>query len=256
MPELLNLRIEGVKRKLCVPSNVSLLHLPPGSPELNPTENVWQFVRQNYLSNRVFGDYDAVVRPPPQLGASSSPSPVVSHLSRPEAGPISVRAHEVWYNPRWPIGWFLTPLLRTLMCPSPDTRGYSTTRSREVPRNVVVPSSDIFLHPVVVGLDVAFKERLSLLLVFRLPCAKAIMIINVEHMNGVCLRQSSVAANDQQVLVILMGCFEPKIMATCRYHSAMRLRSAKPIGWGLALMRGPCSCPPPDQLRCVPATAT
>src|SRR5271165_2362918 len=37
-------------------------------------------------------------RLPPQLGASSSPSPVVSHLSRPEAGPISVRAHEVWYN--------------------------------------------------------------------------------------------------------------------------------------------------------------
>jgi transposase len=36
--------------------------LPPGSPELNPTENVWQFVRQNYLSNRVFGDYDAVVQ--------------------------------------------------------------------------------------------------------------------------------------------------------------------------------------------------
>jgi hypothetical protein len=37
-------------------------------------------------------------RPPPQLGASSSPSPVVSHLSRPEAGLISVRGHEVWYN--------------------------------------------------------------------------------------------------------------------------------------------------------------
>src|SRR5208337_1049461 len=37
-------------------------------------------------------------RLPPQLGTSSSPSPVVSHLSRPEAGPISVRAHEVWYN--------------------------------------------------------------------------------------------------------------------------------------------------------------
>jgi NTE family protein len=36
-------------------------------------------------------------RPPPQLGASSSPSPVVSHLSRPEAGLISVRGHEVWY---------------------------------------------------------------------------------------------------------------------------------------------------------------
>ena len=48
-------------RKLRVPSNISLLHLPPASPELNPTENVWQYVRQNYLSNRIFRDYDAVV---------------------------------------------------------------------------------------------------------------------------------------------------------------------------------------------------
>jgi hypothetical protein len=48
-------------RKLRVPSNISLLHLPPRSPELNPAENVWQFVRQNYLSNRVFRDYDDVV---------------------------------------------------------------------------------------------------------------------------------------------------------------------------------------------------
>jgi putative transposase len=38
-----------------------LVHLPPASPELNPTENVWQFMRQAYLSNRVFRDYDDVV---------------------------------------------------------------------------------------------------------------------------------------------------------------------------------------------------
>src|SRR6516225_10495936 len=48
-------------RKLQVPANISLLHLPPASPELNPTENVWQYLRQTYLSNRVFRDYDDVV---------------------------------------------------------------------------------------------------------------------------------------------------------------------------------------------------
>jgi hypothetical protein len=48
-------------RKLEVPSNISLLHLPPASPELNPTENVWQYMRQTYLSNRVFRDYADVV---------------------------------------------------------------------------------------------------------------------------------------------------------------------------------------------------
>jgi len=47
-------------------SNISLVHLPPASPELNPTENVWQYLRQAYLSNRVFRDYDDV------LEASSS----------------------------------------------------------------------------------------------------------------------------------------------------------------------------------------
>jgi transposase len=48
-------------RKLQVPSNISLLHLPPASPELNPTENIWQYKRQTYLSNRIFRDYDDVV---------------------------------------------------------------------------------------------------------------------------------------------------------------------------------------------------
>lgn len=47
--------------KLRVPENLSLLPLPPKSPELNPVENVWQFLRQNKLSNRTFGDYEAIV---------------------------------------------------------------------------------------------------------------------------------------------------------------------------------------------------
>lgn len=47
--------------RLKVPPNISLLHLPPYSPELNPVENVWQYLRQNQLSNRVFDSYDAIV---------------------------------------------------------------------------------------------------------------------------------------------------------------------------------------------------
>lgn len=47
--------------KLVVPANLSLLHLPPYCPELNPVENIWQYLRQNYLSNRVFDSYTAIV---------------------------------------------------------------------------------------------------------------------------------------------------------------------------------------------------
>jgi hypothetical protein len=46
---------------LRVPDNITLLHLPPYSPELNPVENVWAYLRGNKLSNRVFASYDAIV---------------------------------------------------------------------------------------------------------------------------------------------------------------------------------------------------
>ena len=47
--------------KLRVPDNITLLHLPPYSPELNPVENVWAYLRGNKLSNRVFDTYDDIV---------------------------------------------------------------------------------------------------------------------------------------------------------------------------------------------------
>lgn len=47
--------------RLRVPGNISLLHLPPYSPELNPVENVWGYLRDNTLSNSVFDDYDTIV---------------------------------------------------------------------------------------------------------------------------------------------------------------------------------------------------
>ena len=42
--------------KLEIPENISIMLLPPKSPELNPHENIWQYMRQNWLSNRIFDD--------------------------------------------------------------------------------------------------------------------------------------------------------------------------------------------------------
>jgi transposase len=47
--------------KLRVPDNITLLHLPPYSPELNPVENVWAYLRSNKLSNRIFETYEDIV---------------------------------------------------------------------------------------------------------------------------------------------------------------------------------------------------
>ena len=50
-----------VSKKLPVPGNITLIPLPPKSPELNPVENIWQFMRDNWLSNRVFKSYDDIL---------------------------------------------------------------------------------------------------------------------------------------------------------------------------------------------------
>lgn len=47
--------------QLKVPENITIILLPPRSPELNPVENIWQYMRQNWLSNRVFDTYDAII---------------------------------------------------------------------------------------------------------------------------------------------------------------------------------------------------
>jgi transposase len=44
--------------KLHVPGNITLVPLPAKCPELNPQENVWQFMRENWLSNRIFSSYE------------------------------------------------------------------------------------------------------------------------------------------------------------------------------------------------------
>lgn len=48
-------------RALTVPANLSLVALPPYSPELNPVERVWLYLRERYLSHRLLDDYDAIL---------------------------------------------------------------------------------------------------------------------------------------------------------------------------------------------------
>lgn len=45
---------------LVVPANLTLVPLPPRSPELNPVENLWHDLRSHYLSNRTYANLDAV----------------------------------------------------------------------------------------------------------------------------------------------------------------------------------------------------
>ncbi len=47
--------------KLVVPGNISNVAVPAQCPELNPVENIWQFMHDNWLSNRVFTSYDNIV---------------------------------------------------------------------------------------------------------------------------------------------------------------------------------------------------
>jgi len=47
--------------RLHVPDNITMLHLPPYAPELNPMENVWAYLRANKLCNLVWDSYDAIL---------------------------------------------------------------------------------------------------------------------------------------------------------------------------------------------------
>ena len=45
---------------LVVPDNITLLYLPPYSPELNPTENIWDEIREKIFKNYALKSMDAV----------------------------------------------------------------------------------------------------------------------------------------------------------------------------------------------------
>ena len=47
-----------MSQKVTVPANVTLIPLPPYSPQLNPIEKLWQYLRQHHWANRVYEGYD------------------------------------------------------------------------------------------------------------------------------------------------------------------------------------------------------
>lgn len=51
-----------VARALRIPDNITLLFLPAYSPELNPVERLWAWLRSHQLANRVYADYDELLR--------------------------------------------------------------------------------------------------------------------------------------------------------------------------------------------------
>jgi transposase len=83
--------------KLNMPENITPVFLPSRAPELNPVENVWQYLRQTWLSNTVFENYDAIVDAACDAWRNLIASPNASHPSECENGPISVSHHDRWY---------------------------------------------------------------------------------------------------------------------------------------------------------------
>lgn len=48
-------------KQLKIPENITLIPLPPYSPELNPAEQIWEWMKHNYLSNICFDNYSDIV---------------------------------------------------------------------------------------------------------------------------------------------------------------------------------------------------
>jgi len=47
-------------KSLNLPSNLTLVPLPPYAPELNPMEPAWLYIKSHYLANRIYADHDAL----------------------------------------------------------------------------------------------------------------------------------------------------------------------------------------------------
>jgi transposase len=51
-----------LNNKLIIPKNLTLHFLPPYSPQLNPIERLWSFIKRNYLSFKRYKDIDEVMQ--------------------------------------------------------------------------------------------------------------------------------------------------------------------------------------------------
>ena len=82
-----------------MPANVTLVPLPPYSPELNPVERVWLYLRERFLSHRVLDDYGAIARRRlPRPGTPSPPRPgrLASLTAYPFRSGMAMSAFQAW----------------------------------------------------------------------------------------------------------------------------------------------------------------
>jgi len=80
--------------KLAMPNNITPILLPSRAPELNPVENIWQYLRQNWLSNECSKTTTPSSRLPVTPGEGCSPNRKQSPQSECATGRTSVGGHE------------------------------------------------------------------------------------------------------------------------------------------------------------------
>jgi transposase len=95
--------------ELVLPDNISLLTLPPYAPELNPIENVWDYLSKNKLAITLFDTYDDIVDTCCEAWNffANDPATVASITSRNwvKAGFTLQARHRGWRRmPRWVCG--------------------------------------------------------------------------------------------------------------------------------------------------------
>ncbi len=84
--------------ELKVPNNITLLFLPSRAPELNPVENLWQFLRQTTSPTAPSRPIKISSMPPARLGTASSISLGKSCPSDCANGPTTVNPYDRWYQ--------------------------------------------------------------------------------------------------------------------------------------------------------------
>jgi hypothetical protein len=77
---------------------IDIIALSPKSPELNLVRNVWQVMRDNWLSNRVFKSYDDLVDPCLQGMEQTRRSAVAHHVHRITAVGTRALIIGIWYK--------------------------------------------------------------------------------------------------------------------------------------------------------------
>lgn len=75
-------------KALTLPENITVLYLPPYSPELNPVERLWADLRSHYLSNRVFEDYAHLLKAGAEAWQQLTPDRLRSVCACPSSRPI------------------------------------------------------------------------------------------------------------------------------------------------------------------------